>query len=160
VRIIIWNDTPEFLAAIGIVVALVIGVAVYQWLRPPGWQRLLKDGRYHQALAVYAANLQHGDPTADDRRRALAAAVQYLTAEHAVPAEDAAANLRLVVAQYDRDRSYELRNEAVAHEQAGAYGLALEYYERAARWQQEHNPKDYQFLQTCVARVRSKVRPR
>jgi tetratricopeptide (TPR) repeat protein len=137
-----------------------VGVVAYQRLRPPAWERLLRDGRYHQALAVYATNLQHEEPTADDRRQALAAAVEYLTKEHGVAPEEARQNLPLVVARFDRDRSYELRHEAVAYEQAGAYGLALEYYERAARWQEEYDPKDYQFLQGCAARVRRKARPR
>jgi tetratricopeptide (TPR) repeat protein len=159
-RFIIWQDSPEFWATAAVVVAVIVCVAVYQCFRPPAWKRLLKDERYYQALSVYAANLRHEEPTRDDRRQALEAAVQYLVSEHGIPAEEARENLRLLVAQYDRDRSYELRNEAVAHEQAGAYGLALEYYERAARWQEEHDPKDHQFLQGCVDRVRRKARLR
>jgi tetratricopeptide (TPR) repeat protein len=159
-RFFIWPDTPEFWGGLAIVLGIIVCVLVYHVLWPPAWKKLLKDRRYDQGLGVYAEHLRHEDATNDDRRRAFAAAVQYLTNEHGIPPEEAAQNLRLLVAQYDRDRSYDLRNEAVAHEQAGAYGLALEYYERAARWQEEHDPKDFQFLQTCVDRVRRKARSR
>jgi hypothetical protein len=68
--------------------------------------------------------------------------------------------MRLAVARFDRKQSNDVRNEAAFYERAGAYDLALEYYERAAWWQEKHDPKDYQFLQQCAARVRRKVRPR
>jgi hypothetical protein len=159
-RFIVWNDTPEFYAALGFMVVLVIGIAIYSWLRPPKWKKLIEDSRYHQAISVYAANLQQEKPTDDDRQHALTLAVGYLTNEHGIPAEEAEVNLRLLVAQHDRDRSYELRQEGSFYEQAGAHDLALDYYERAAWWQAEHDPKDHQFLQQCAARVRKKVRPR
>jgi hypothetical protein len=157
-RFIIWNDSPEFLIGIAIVLALIIGIVVYQWLRPPAWKKLIEDDRYRQALNIYAGNLQQDEPTDDDRRNALAAAVEHLTKEHGITAEEAEANLRKVAAEHDRDRSYELRQEGSFYEQAGAYDLALDYYERAAWWQEVHDPKDYQFLQQCAARVRKKVR--
>ncbi len=159
-RVIFIPDTPEFLVVLAALVLLVIGIALYQWLRPPAIKRLLPDGRYQQALAVYAANLGQPEPTPDERRQALAVAAEYLSREHGIAAEEAAANLRVLVAAYDRDQSYELRHEALAYEQAGAFQLALECFERAARLQEEHDPKDHQFLQRCVARVRGKVRPR
>lgn len=157
-RFIIWRDTPEFWAALAIVLLIIVGACIYQWWRPPVWKKLLDDRRYQEALSVYAANLPREEPTAEDRRQAVVAAVEYLTMEHGLSAEEARPNVRVVVARYDRDQSYELRQEAVFYEQAGAYDLALDYYERAARWQQEHDPKDYQFLQQCAARVRKKVR--
>jgi hypothetical protein len=158
-RIIFIPDTPEFWLIAAAVLALIIVIAVYRWLRPPAAERLIADPRYRQALEVYAGNLQHEDPTYDDRQAALAVAADYLAAEHGVPAEEAEANLRLVAAVYDRERSYELRHEAIAYEQAGAYDQALDYYERAARWREGHDAEDYQFLQRCAARVRGKVRP-
>ena len=75
------------------------------------------------------------------------AATEYLANEHGIPAAEARPNLRRVVAEYAREQSYELRNEAVAYEQEGAYDLALDCYQRAAWWQEEHDAKDYQFLQ-------------
>jgi tetratricopeptide (TPR) repeat protein len=159
-RFIIWDDSPQFWSAVAIVLLIVIGVCIYQWLRPPAWQKLFGDRRYHQALSVYGANLARENPTSEERRLVLDAAVEYLTKEQGIPAEEARSNLRLVSARYDRDRSYELRQEAVFYEQAGAYDLALDYYERAARWQEQHDPKDHQFLLGCAARVRKKVRSR
>lgn len=159
-RIIVWHNSPEFWLAAAILLGVIVCVVVYQWLRPPAWKRLLQDGRYREALGAYDARLRQEEPTDDDLRQARDAAVEHLVKEHGVAAEEARENLRPLVAQYHRDRSYELRNEAVAHEQAGAYGLALEYYQRAARWQAAHDLKDHQFLLGCVDRVRRKARPR
>jgi hypothetical protein len=159
-RIIFFRDTPEFWIALAIVLVIVIGVVIYHVIRPPPVKKLLQDGRYHQALAVYAGNLPPGEPTWEDRHNAFAVAAEYLTNEHGIPAEQAEPNLRLVVAEYDREQSYELRHEAIAYERAGAHELALEYFERAARLQEGHDREDYEFLQRCVARVRRKVRPR
>jgi hypothetical protein len=158
IRFIIWDNSPEYWTAAAIVLAMVVGIAVYHWLRPPAWKKLIEDDRYREALNIYAGHLQHEEPTDDDRRQALAAGVEHLTKECGILAEEAEAKLRLVAAQYDRERSNELRKEGSLHEQAGAYDVALDYYERAAWWQEEHDPKDYQFLQQCVARVRKKVR--
>jgi tetratricopeptide (TPR) repeat protein len=157
-RFFIWSDSPEFLAALGLVVALVIGFAIYQWLRPPAIQKLAGDNRYLEALSVYTANLPtEGEPTREDRFRAHVAAAGYLTEQHAIAEAEADANLRVMVAEYDKERSYELRYDALAYEEAGAYDLALDCFERAARLQEEHDPKDYQFLQRCIQRVRAKA---
>ncbi len=161
-RIIFLPEDPDMiLAAVAVLVLLVIGVAVYQWLRPPLLPKLREDSRYQQALEVYARGLPHdpseSPPTPEERRVALDLAVEYLTKEHALPAEEARKNLGLVVAAYDKDLSYELRNEALIHEQNGAYDLALDRFERAARLQVEHDPEDHAFLQRCIARVRGKA---
>jgi tetratricopeptide (TPR) repeat protein len=158
-RIIIIPDTPEFWIIAAVVVLVIVGIALFRWLRPPLLQKLLEDARYQQALGVYADSLPHEELTRDNRRQAVAVAIQYLEKEHGIPPDEAGPNVRLVVAEHDRERSYELRHEALAYEQAGAYDLALDYFERAAVWQEEHDPKDYQFLQRCIARVRGKVRP-
>jgi hypothetical protein len=159
-RIVFLPDSPEVWAvAIGILVVTVIGVAIYQWLRPPATKKLIEDPRYLQALDVYAAGLPgEAEPSRQDRQAALAAAVECLAKEHGVAAEEAERGLRLLIAEYDKDRSYELRHQALTYEQAGAYDLALDYFERAARLREEHDPEDYQFLQRCAARVRGKAR--
>lgn len=156
-RIIIIPDSPEAWLIILAVIVIIAGAVFYSWLRPPAWKKLLQDQRYCQALNVYADTVQSQDCLGDVRRHALATGTSFLTNEHGIPAEEAARNLRLVVAQYARDQSYALRQEAVAFEQDGHYDQALDHYQRAAWWQEDHDPKDYQFLQRCVARVRSKA---
>jgi tetratricopeptide (TPR) repeat protein len=158
---IIPNSTEDWvilLTVLALVIGIGIGVTVWQRLWPPATKKLLEDDRYHQALAVYAGNLPAEEPTRDDRRSALAAATLYLVNEHGIDSREAAPNVRLVVAAYDRDQSYELRHEGLAYEEAGDPESALAYYERAARLQEEHDPKDYQFLLRCADRVRRKVR--
>jgi hypothetical protein len=157
-RIIFIPDSPAAWIVIAAVLALIAGVVIYQWLRPPAWKKLAQDDRYRHALAVYAEAVGREDQLCDVRRQALDSATEYLVTGHGIPAAEAAPNLRRVVAEYARERSYELRNEAVAYEQEGAYDLAMDLYQRAAWWQEHYDPKDYQFLQKCVARVRGKVR--
>jgi tetratricopeptide (TPR) repeat protein len=158
-RIIIIPDWPEFWAVvIGIVVVLVIGVVIYQAFWPPASRKLLADDRYQQALSIYAGLLEHEDPTREERQNALAQSAEYLTTEHGIPEAEARSNVRLVVAEHDRDRSYEVRQQAIGYEELGLYDMALDYYQRAARWQEEHDPKDYHFLLGCAARVRAKLR--
>jgi hypothetical protein len=156
-RPIFIPDTPEAWIAIAAVVVLIVGIVLYQWIRPPVWKRLMQDDRYRQALKVYAEVVHRDHSLSDVRHQAVAAATAYLVNQHRIVAGEADRNLRHVVAEYARDQSYELRNEGAAHEQAGAYDLALDFYQRAAWWQEEHNPKDYQFLQRCIARVRGKA---
>ncbi len=156
-RPIFIPDTPEAWLGIAAIVVLVVGILIYQWIRPPAWKKLIQDDRYRQALKVYAEVVHRDHELCDVRQQALAAGTAYLANEHGLAAEEASRNLRHVVAQYARDQSYELRNEGAAHEQAGAYELALDLYQRAAWWQEENDPKDYQFLQRCIARVRGKT---
>jgi tetratricopeptide (TPR) repeat protein len=151
-------DDPGFWIALPALLVVVGGIVLYTWLRPPAWKNLLDDRRYQQALTIYAATLRHEELTHDKRRQALADAIWHLIADHDIAPKEAESNMRLVVARYDRDQSYELRNEASTYEQEGAYDIALDYYNRAARWQEEHDPKDCQFLKRCAARVRRKVR--
>src|SRR5262245_24419376 len=136
-RVIFLPTSPEAWIGVLIVVALLIGVVLYQRLWPSASQRALEDGRYHQALAVSADNLPGEEPTRDDRRAAVAAATLYLVKEHGIPSAEAAPNMRRVVAAYDREQSYELRHEAIAYEEAGDYESALAYFVRAARLQEE-----------------------
>jgi hypothetical protein len=156
-RPIFIPDTPEAWLGIAAIVVLVVGILIYQWLRPPAWKKLIQDDCYRQALNVYADVVHRDHQLCDVRHQALAAATTFLMTEHGIAAAEAERNLRHVVAQYARDQSYELRAEGAAHEQAGAYDLALDFYQRAAWWQEEHNPKDYQFLQKCIARVRGRT---
>jgi hypothetical protein len=155
----IFPDHPEYYVIGGLILVAVVGVvALYQYFFPPAVDRLRADPRYQAAFTLYNTNLQFENPTRDDRQAALAVAVTYLENE-GVPADEARRNLQLTVAGYDRERSYDLRHEALAYEQLGAHELALEYFERAAMWQEDHDRTDYQFLQRCIARVRGKVRP-
>jgi tetratricopeptide (TPR) repeat protein len=159
--IFIPEDPMVWLFVIGLLVAGLVGVAVYPWLWPAPIKKLVVDNRYTQAMAIYAGNLPQGtEPTREQRQDALAQAVDYLTHEHNIPSDQAMANLRIMVAEYDNEQSIDLRHEALAYEQAGAYELALEYFERAARLREEHDREDYEFLQRCIARVRKRVRPK
>ena len=153
------SDEGWFLlfAVLALIIAGGIGVVVWTRLFPSAKAKALADKRYQEALAVYAEHLQTDDPTTEDRRTAFAEATMYLVDQHGIPSAEASSNLRLMVAEYDRERSYDLRNDALAYEEAGDYASAAIYYERAARMQQEHDPKDCQFLLQCVARVRRKL---
>jgi hypothetical protein len=157
-RPIFIPDSPEPWLIVAAIVAVGLGIAAYQWVRPPAWKKLLQDDRYRKALDVYAEAVGRDDQSAGVRRQALAAGTAYLADECGIPVEEGEPNLLRVVAVYARDQSYELRHEAVAFEQAGAYDMALDCYQRAAWWQEDHDPKDYQFLQRCIARVRCKAR--
>lgn len=161
-RFFILPDSPEvYLIGLATLVIGIIVVALYQWVRPPLLKTLLNDERYLHALTVYTNHLPTDtEPSREQRHDARARAAEYLTREHGIAAVDAERNVRVVVAALDKDRSYELRQDAVTYEQAGAYELALDHYERAARLQEEHDKEDHAFLQRCIARVRKKVRAR
>ena len=159
-QIIIIPESPIVWLIIAGLLVCGVGIGLYQWLRPPAWQKLLQDDRYRQALKIYAATVRQEEAMCDVRRKALAVAIEYLVNDHGIPAAEAESNLRRIVVQYAREQSYELRNEAVAYEQEGSYDQALDCYQRAAWWQEDHDPKDYQFLQRCVTRVRGKARSR
>jgi hypothetical protein len=155
------TDPETWVGIIVLMVVLVAGVAIYQWIRPPAVQRVMADARYPQAMGVYVGHLPADvEPDWEQRQHAFAAAVEYLTKEHGLPADEAGKNLRVLVGEYNKGRSYELRQEAITYEQAGAYGLALDYFERAARLREGFDAEDYEFLQRCVARVRAKARAR
>jgi hypothetical protein len=66
----------------------------------------LEDDGYRQALAVYLKHLRTQEPTREDRRAALAAAIAHLVTELGIPPTEASPNMGLVVAAYDRDQSY------------------------------------------------------
>jgi tetratricopeptide (TPR) repeat protein len=146
------------LLTIGIIVAIGFVIVAWQGLFPSATKKVLKDDRYHQALAVYRQHLGLDEPTLDPRRDAFAAATEFLVKAHGIRSAEAASNMRLMVAAYDRDQSFELRNEAAIYEEAGDYQSALANYEQAARLQQEHDQKDHEVLQRCIARVRRKMR--
>jgi hypothetical protein len=153
------QDPLVWLLIAGLVVAVLV-VAFFRRLFPSATKKALADPRYHQALAVYVDRLPGEDPTREERWDALDVATRYLIDEHGVAPAAAGPNLRRVVQQYDREQSYDLRHQGIAHEEAGEFEQALVYYERAARLQEQHDRADYEFLQRCVARVRGKVRPR
>jgi hypothetical protein len=107
-------------------------------------------------LDVYAKSLpSDSEPDGDDKTRALTAAVDFLQ-NSGIPAEKAEPALRLLIAELDRDRSYDLRNQAVEHEQAGEWDQAIECYGQAASLREEWDQKDCAFLLGCIERVRKK----
>jgi tetratricopeptide (TPR) repeat protein len=153
------GDPETWVVAIVVLVVLFIGHVIYQWLRPPVLQKVTADPRYPQAMGVYVGHLPvDAEPSWEQRQDAFAAAVEYLTREHGLPAEEAEKGLRVLVGEYNKGLSYDLRHEALTYEQAGAYDLALDYFERAARLREGFDAEDYEFLQRCVARVRAKAR--
>jgi tetratricopeptide (TPR) repeat protein len=155
------TDPETWLIVIVGMVVLIAGIAIYQWLRPPAVQRVMADARYPQAMGVYVGHLPADvEPDWEQRQHAFDAAVEYLTKEYGIAADEAGKNLRVLVGEYNKERSYELRQEAITYEQAGAYEMALDHFERAARLREGFDAEDYEFLQRCIARVRGKVRPR
>lgn len=121
-------------------------------------QRLLKDPRYAQAVEVYAASLP---PTDDEssrelRQQAFGTATEFLIQEKTVPAAQAEQNLRLIISHEEQLRSKHLRQIALAHELASEWNEALDCYEEAAELREMWDPKDYAYLQKCIARVQEK----
>jgi tetratricopeptide (TPR) repeat protein len=162
-RVIILPSSDEgwlsLLICLALVIAVGVAIFVWQYFWPSTRVKVLADERYRQALVVYADKLQREDavePTREERQAAFTEATEFLVREHGIPSAEAAARRHLMVAAYDRDQSYELRNEALGFEEAGAYASAIACYERAARLQEENDPKDHQFLLKCVSRVRRK----
>ena len=94
--------------------------------------------------------------TQEDRNRAMASAVEVLKTIHGLSPQVAGANLRLVLAELDRQRSYDLRSLAVQYEMSGDWEQALQHYEQAASLRVERDDRDYQFLMKCIQRVRDK----
>src|SRR5690349_18546753 len=121
-RVILVPSSTEgwllVLIALGVIIAIAIAVAAWQGLFPSATKKVLKDGRYHEALAVYTQHLGPDEPTLDDRRDAFAAATEYLVKQHGIASEQAAPNMRLMVAAFDRDQSFDLRNDAAIFEEA------------------------------------------
>lgn len=159
-RFIVIPEDPTVWLFVGLVLLGALGYAAFRGIWPSAQDRVRGDARYREALRVYAAALPQEVPTREERRQAMAVATEHLTAQHALAAAEADKGLRVLVADLDRARSYDLRHDALAYEQAGAFELALELFDQAARLQEEHDAKDHQFLQRCIARVRGKVRPR
>jgi hypothetical protein len=156
---VIIPTNPEHLLYGLVAVALIVGIAII-WNRifPPAIDKLLPDSRYQEALGVYAAKLANTDPSRDDRRAALQEATTYLIDNHDIPARRAKRNMRRMQAFYDREQSDGFRDTAFAYEEAGDYESALLNFQRAARWQKDHNRAAYDFLRRCAARVERKAR--
>jgi hypothetical protein len=141
------------------VLALVAVVVGWLWLFPPAplrLKRLARDRRYQEALQTYGRSLPEGsEHSPEEKEEALAAAIQVLEGQGVAPAA-ARVNLRLLLAEMDRQRSYELRHQAVVHEEAGEWDLAAQYYEQAARLRVDWDKNDCDFLLQCIRRVRDK----
>jgi hypothetical protein len=141
--------------AITLVIIAAIAIAGYRSASARA-ARLVKDPRYEQALQVYADGLRTDtEPTREEKKNALAAAVNYLQND-GIPAAKAEKSLRLLVGELERERSYDLRTQAAEFEEASEWEKAIEYYRRAADLREEWDPADYQFLLKCINRVRGK----
>ncbi|MFO0878597.1 MAG: hypothetical protein U0840_14750 [Gemmataceae bacterium] len=151
-------EGPELLLIGGGVALAIVVVALIQWLRPPVIQKLMNDPRYLEAMAIYTSQLPAlEDSTAEQRGAAREQAVLQLTQSHGIPVEEANRNMHIIEGEYLKQRSYELRQEAIAFEQGGLYPMALEQYERAAELRRGHDAEDHDFLQRCIDRVRRKL---
>jgi hypothetical protein len=119
-------------------------------------KRLLKNSSYQQAVEVYVKSLPADkEPDREDRKKAIAAGVEFLQ-NSGIPAEQAESSLRLLIGELERGHSYDFRNQAVEHEQAGEWEQAIANYEKAARLREEWDRSDYEFLLKCIKRVRDK----
>ena len=141
----------------GILTVLGIIAVIVVWVRffPPAQtraRRLSKDPLYQQAMEVYERILTEKP---DARADAQAETVTFLE-NQGVPRDKAETNLRLLLAEADRELSYELRNQAVVFEEAGEWDSAISLYQQAARLREQWDPKDHAFLLTCVQRVQTK----
>jgi tetratricopeptide (TPR) repeat protein len=145
---------------IGLVTALVIVgagcVAIYM-SAPVRAGRLMKDSRYQEALQLYAQSLpSDSEPNQEDIENGLTRGADFLQQAHGIRGRKAKSALRLLVKGLERERSYGLRNQALEHEEAGEWEAAIDHYGKAARVQQKWDQKDYEFLLTCIQRVRAK----
>jgi tetratricopeptide (TPR) repeat protein len=139
-----------------IVIALVIGAAIYR-SAPMRMKRLLKDNRYQQALQIYSQHLPNDrEATPEEKKSAIAAGIAYLQCEHNIAPKKAETDFLIILAEFDRVRSYDLRNQAAVYEQDQQWERAIDYYEQAAELRKDWDRKDYKFLLKCVDRVRSK----
>jgi hypothetical protein len=150
-----YRFPPGLVTVVGLVVAIVVLVRLFPTTQAR-LKRLSRDHKYVEAMQVYGKNLPEGaEPSAEEKERALATAVQTLQSQ-GISATTARANLRLILGEIDRQRSYELRNQAVIHEENGEWDQAAEHYEQAARLRLEWDKGDCAFLLGCVQRVRDK----
>jgi hypothetical protein len=118
-------------------------------------QRLLKDETHRLAFQAYLDNLPSDSlPTAEDKARAFAEGIALLV-RSGIPEEQGEPSLRLLVSEWEREKSHELRNLAVVHEEAGEWEDAAELYALAARLRVQ-DPDDHAFLLQCIERVRGK----
>lgn len=114
------------------------------------------DARYQQALELYAESLpEDREASSSERQEAIDSGVGFLVAQ-GIPADQATANLNWLLQKIAHEESYELRFVGARHEQAKNWAEAIECYESAARLQAVWNPKDSEFLMTCVERCKKK----
>jgi hypothetical protein len=143
-----------------IVVLVLIAVAAIYLVPTQGKKvrRLLNDARYIQAAEIYAATLPkpEEETALEHRKLALATAIDFLVTDKSVPRTDAEANLRMILSLQEEQHSKYLRQQALAHEEAGEWNEALDLYEEAAELRELWDAKDFAFLQKCIARVEKK----
>jgi hypothetical protein len=119
-------------------------------------ERLLKDETHRLAFQAYLDNLPSDSvPAAEDKARAFAEGIAVLE-RSGIPEEKGEPALRLLINEWEREKSHELRNLAVVHEEAGEWEEAVELYALAARLRMESDPNDHAFLLGCIERVRGK----
>ena len=121
-------------------------------------RRMLKDPQYAQAVEVYERSLPGPDEesTADLRKQAFAAAVEFLTTAKSLGKSEAEARLRKIISWREEEKSKYLRQQALAYEETGDWNEALDHYEEAAELRELWDAKDFAFLQKCIARVEKK----
>ncbi|WP_254508348.1 tetratricopeptide repeat protein [Anatilimnocola floriformis] len=121
-------------------------------------KRLLNDAQYVQAVEVYERSLPGPDEesTADLRKQAFAAAVEFLTTAKSLAKPEAEARLRKIISSREEEKSKYLRQQALAYEEAGDWNEALDHYEEAAELRELWDAKDFAFLQKCIRRVEQK----
>jgi len=144
-----------------VTIVLVLGALFY--FIPTQYKRvtqLLKDPKYLQAREIYSASLPKEDDesTLDHRKQALDTAIDFLVDEKSVPRQKAAANLRAIISYHEELHSKQLRQAALAAEMAGDWNEALDLYEEAAELRELWDPKDFSYLQKCIARVEQKAK--
>lgn len=143
---------PGLATCLGIIAAaFVIGYRSSQMRA----QRLLKDETHRLAFQAYLGSLPSDSvPTAEDKARAFAEGIALLE-RSGIPQDKGEPALRLLISEWEREKSHELRNLAVQHEEAGEWEDAVELYALAARLRVQ-DPDDHAFLHKCIERVRGK----
>ena len=141
-----------------VVVALVGAVLVSAYTSAQARaRRLFRDARMADALEVYHKNLPpDAPPTPEAHAAARDAALAFLEQTHGVPRPQAERRLHLMLAEINRAHSYDLRHQAVACEMEGRWDEAVALFQQAADLRRDWDPRDHDFLLSCIRRVRAK----
>jgi hypothetical protein len=114
------------------------------------FSRLLQDEHYVAALGAYAEALPKGAaPTPEQRRAGIEAGVARLVLA-GVRERRAHKDLRMLIGTVEVQRSNELRDQAYDLAMDGAWEEAAAYYQEAAEYAADWNPKAAQFARGRV----------